>query len=296
MKIGVVTVLSDTDGLIEGLVASMNRQCFRNFELYVVENEGSNFKREEYIRLKLNSPYTFRRNLRNVGIATAMNQGIDYFLADKSFTHILFLSDNVEVDTLFLKRHADIMRAVPKVDALAPKLMHDARVGGVLYAGGSLSYLNGGFKNFNRDKIDKLLSRTLFRVDYAPICSLMVKTWPLRDSGVRMWDELFVCHDNAIFCHELQQAGFHMYFTPKIEVMCKVLPVNSKENTDVSNYYMTRNWLYWGLRRRNFAVLASAMFLYVFHTAVRNETKLQAMRDAVRMSRYAEPALSRAHL
>jgi hypothetical protein len=48
---------------------------------------------------------------------------------------------------------------------------------------------------------------------------------------------------------------------------------------------MTRNWLYWGLKRRNYAVLTSALALSGFHFVARNKIEIRAMRDALQMTR-----------
>ena len=296
MKIGIVTVLNTIDGLTDGFVSCINAQRFRNFEIFLLENDGLNARREALIRSKLNVPFTLVRSPRNGNAATAINLGIDHFLADNSFTHILFLSNDAEVSPLFLDRYSNIMRANSKVDVLAAKILHPSRAGKILYAGGKLSYVKGGFKYFDRKKIEKVLSRTLSRVTYAPNSSLMIKAWLLKDSGVRMWDELFICHDNTIFCHELQQAGFRMYVTPKIEVNCRPFSIDGKTIPEESRYYTTRNWLYWGIRRRNFAVLTSALFLFAFYTAVRNTVEREAMADAFRMTRSAKTMLSRAQV
>jgi GT2 family glycosyltransferase len=134
----------------------------------------------------------------------------------------------------------------------------------------------------------------LFRVDYAPNCALMVKTWLLRDSGIRMWDELYICQDNTVFCHELRQAGFRMYVTPKIEVKCKLFPNHSEITSQESKYYATRNWLYWGIKRRNVAVLASALLLLAFNAASGNGLEVDALLAAIRMTRSQRSVLRKA--
>ncbi len=121
-------------------------------------------------------------------------------------------------------------------------------------------------------------------MDYVPTCSLIVKTWQLRSAGIRMWEELFVYYDDTVFCHELRQAGFRMYFTPTIYLRHKISSSTGGVKSDFSRYFMTRNWLYWGLKRRNYAVLTFALALTSFHFVARNKVEIRGMRDALHMT------------
>ena len=284
-KIGIVTVLYKSDSVIQGFISSMNAQTFRNFDILFVENDSESFCCEQRIEDGFTGKYTFVRNPKNAGVAKGNNQGIDFFLSDSSYTHILFLNNDIEVNSDFLQMHVDLFAHHPEVDALAPKMFYYKPKGKVWYAGGKLSYLKGGCRHFGHNKRDRLTRHTLYRVNYAPTCSLMVKTWPLRDAGIRMWEELFVYYDDTVFCHELHQAGIRMYFAPEIHLWHKISSSTGGPRSEFSRYFMTRNWLYWGIRRRNIAVLASAFALGGFHFFARNKIEINAMRDALRMSR-----------
>ncbi|CAB4052744.1 hypothetical protein LMG9964_06434 [Paraburkholderia phenoliruptrix] len=285
VKIGIVTVLFKSDSVIDGFIESMNAQSFRDFHILFVENDVASFHCEQAIRNELTVPFTFVRNRDNAGVAAGNNQGIDFFLGDASYTHILFLNNDIEVNPDFLQKQADILTDHPEIDALAPKMFYYRPNGKVWYAGGKLSYLKGGCRHFGHNKRDRLTRKALYRVDYAPTCSLIVKTWPLRDAGIRMWEELFVYYDDTVFCHELTQAGIRIYFTPSIHLWHKISSSTGGAKSEFSRYFMTRNWLYWGIRRRNLAVLLSALALGGFHFLARNKIEMRAMRDALRMTR-----------
>ena len=285
MKIGIVTVLFKSDNVINGFIDSMNAQTFENFHILFVENDVANPHCERVIDEMLTTPFTFVRNYENTGVAAGNNQGIDFFLGDRSYTHLLFLNNDIEVDPDFLQKHVEILQLHPEVDALAPKMFYYKPEDKVWYAGGKLSYLKGGSRHFGHNKPDRLTTDALYRVDYAPTCSLIVKTWQLRKAGIRMWEELFVYYDDTVFCHELNQAGFRMYFTPTIRLRHKISSSTGGSKSDFSRYFMTRNWLYWGLKRRNYAVLTSALALSGFHFVARNKIEIRAMRDALQMTR-----------
>lgn len=284
-KIGIVTVLYKSDSVIDGFIHSMNAQGFSSFHILFVENDPENLHCEAQIRSNLSVPYTFIRNAKNAGVATGNNQGIDFFLKDPSYTHLLFLNNDIEVNADFLKRQVDVFAGHPEVDALTPKMFYFEPKGKVWYAGGKLSYLKGGCRHFGHNKRDRLTRRALYRVNYAPTCSLMVKTASLRDAAIRMWEELFVYYDDTVFCHELYQAGIRLYFAPEIHLWHKISSSTGGMKSEFSRYFLTRNWLYWGIRRRNVAVLASALALGGYHLLTRNKVEMRAMRDALQLSR-----------
>jgi GT2 family glycosyltransferase len=285
MKIGIVTVLFKSDPVIAGFIASMNAQQFTNFHILCIENDVENQICEATIRADLKVPNTFIRNKSNVGVAAANNQGLDFFLPDESYTHLLFLNNDIEVDADFLQRQVDILTANPRVDALAPKSFYYDTPGKPWYAGGKLSYLKGGCRHFGHNKPDRLTAKQLYPVDYAPTCSLIVKSLPLKKSGIRMWEELFVYYDDTIFCLELKRAGIKMYYTPTIHLQHKISSSTGGSRSDFSRYYLTRNWLYCGMKTRNLAVAISAIALTIFHAAARNKIELRALRDAFLLKR-----------
>ena len=124
MKIGIVTVLFKSDDVINGFIDSMNAQTFDNFHILFVENDVSNLHCERVIRAELKTPFTFVRNYENTGVAAGNNQGIDFFLADRSYTHLLFLNNDIEVGPDFLQKHVELLQLHPEVDALAPKMFY----------------------------------------------------------------------------------------------------------------------------------------------------------------------------
>jgi GT2 family glycosyltransferase len=285
MKIGIVTVLFKSDPVIAGFIASMNAQRLVDFHILCIENDVENHACENAIRANLKVPFTFIRNKSNVGVAAANNQGLDFFLPDPGYTHVLFLNNDIEVDADFLQRQIDILIANPHVDALAPKSFYYDTPGKPWYAGGKLSYLKGGCRHFGHNKPDRLTANLLYRVDYAPTCSLIVKSQSLKASGIRMWEELFVYYDDTIFCLELKKAGIRMYYTPTIHLQHKISSSTGGSRSDFSRYYLTRNWLYCGLKTGNLAVALSAIALTAFHAAARHKIELRALRDAFLLKR-----------
>ncbi|AWI81671.1 glycosyl transferase [Parazoarcus communis] len=279
-KVGIVTVLYKSNDVIKGFIDSINNQTFKNFHVLYVENDVNDFGCESYIKNNATHQYTFIRNKDNYGVAKGNNQGIDLFLEDESYTHILFLNNDIEIDQKFLQDHIQLFSENSFVDALAPKMVYHNTNGKIWYAGGKISYLKGNCRHFGHNKKDRLTGKVLFKVDYAPTCSLMIKSLVLRETQVRMWEELFVYYDDTIFCSELCKKNVRMYYTPTITLSHKISSSTGGNSSDFSRYYLTRNWLYWGIKAKNPVVIATGMVKYLYYLIFSRKIELKAMRDA----------------
>jgi GT2 family glycosyltransferase len=284
VKIGIVTVLYKSDSVIDGFIDSMNAQGFRDFHVYFVENDVDSQACEHAIRQSARFGYTFVRNQRNVGVAAANNQGLDFFLADATHTHILLVNNDIKVEPDFLLRQVAMFAATPDMDALAPKMFYHSEPSRIWYAGGELSYLKGGVRHLGHNKADRLTGKPLYRVSYAPTCSLMIRSQRLRASGIRMWEELFVYADDYQFCKELRHANIRLYYAPGIPLWHKISTSTGGRGSDFSRYHMTRNWFYLGLAHRNLAVLTLAPLRAIGWWVAGGRTELRALRDGWRMA------------
>lgn len=237
------------------------------------------------IRRDANFSYTFVRNSRNIGVAAANNQGLDFFLANLSYTHILLINNDVVFGSRFLDQQIRVFADNSMVSALAPKMFYHSDSKKVWYAGGSLSYLKGGVRHFGHNKRDRLVGKPLFRVTYAPTCSIMLRADRLRESHVRMWEELFVYADDFQFCIDLRSAGIAIYYAPDVHLWHKISASTGGKHSEFSRYHLVRNWFYLGLIHRNVAVLAVAPAMAIAWVLRRRHVELTALRDGWRMAR-----------
>ena len=282
MKIGIVTVLFKSSSVIESFIHCMNAQTWKEFDIFFVENEVDDQYCETYIRDNAKFPFTFVRNRRNEGVAKGNNQGIDHYLALTDTTHLLFLNNDIEVEANFLERQVKITQTYPEVEMLAPKMFYFGTGGRIWYAGGKLSYLKEGPVHFGHNKRDKLVGRELFRVTYAPTCSLLIRKDILIRTGIRMWEQLFVYQDDYVFCKELFKAGVSLYYTPDIHLQHKISTSTGGSKSDFSRYYLTRNWAYTLRKFRN--VLTILLPLVILSNVLRGaRIENRAILDSLKM-------------
>lgn len=294
-RIGIVTVLFKSAPVIDAFVICMNTQTFKNFHVYFVENEVTSEACRVAIERAARFNYTFVRNDRNMGVAAANNQGMGFFLADRGYTHVLFLNNDIEFEADFLRSQASIFRRHTEVDALAPKIFYFSEPSRVWYAGGKLSYLKGGVRHFGHNKHDRLTGRPLYRVTYAPTCSLMVDAARLRASGIRMWEELFVYADDYQFCKDLRAKRIALYYAPDIKLWHKISTSTGGSQSEFSRFYLTRNWAYLGIVHYNLAVLTLIPLRACLLLFRHRDVELKALREAWRMAKERRARRVRIH-
>lgn len=242
--IGIITVFYKSDSVIPAFIKCMNEQTHKNFEIIFIENDPSNTFSENYIKEHASFPFFYVKNATNNGIAAANNQGIDYFVKRNDTDFLLFLNNDIEVENDFLEKQLSMFERYKYVGALAPKMLYYNTDGKIWYAGGALSYLTGGVTHYGHNKPDKLVGKELYKVSYAPTCSVMIRTNLLLESGIRMWENLFVYYDDVVFAKELKQKKIQLYYTPTIVLQHKIGISSGGSQSEFSRYYKTRNWAY----------------------------------------------------
>jgi GT2 family glycosyltransferase len=254
-NIGIITVLFKSDAVLEDFINSLNGQTHQEFEVLFIENEVENYFTEAYIKQHSKFKYFFMRNAKNEGVAVANNQGIDHFSTKYDTDYILFLNNDIVFDNNFLEKHVEYFHKYDYVDALAPKMFYHQPGNKIWYAGGTLSYFKGNCRHWGHNKRDKLVGKDLFRVSYAPTCSLMVKKEVLVESRIRMWENLFVYFDDYVFSMELKKNKVKLYYTPNIHLLHKISISTGGRKSEFSRYYLSRNWTYLMRKQTNVGLL-----------------------------------------
>lgn len=277
MKIGIVTVLYKSTDVIDGFVTSLNRQNFKNFHVFILENDTENHICEKKIREGADFDYHFERSSQNVGVAAGNNRGIDYYLLRDDISHVLFLNNDVEFDEDFLQKQCDCMLK-HGIDCLAPKMYYFDPPEKIWYAGGEVNRLKNGPRHYGHNKPDKLKGKDIYPVTYAPTCSLLIKKDLFPKHGLRMWEQLFVYYDDYVFCLDLQRAGVRIFYAPDICLFHKISS-STGTNSEFSRYYSSRNWAYVARKTKNINCLFFPFFL-VFNFLTKKNIENKGIMDS----------------
>ena len=101
-RIGIITVLFKSDTVLEDFINCLNKQTHKNFEVLYIENDVENQFCEVYLKEHSKFDYRFVRNEKNVGVAAANNQGIDYFTGKEDANEQLTRQRGLKSDIVYM--------------------------------------------------------------------------------------------------------------------------------------------------------------------------------------------------
>lgn len=245
-KIGIVTVLYNSESVLEEFFETLNKQTYKNFILYVVDNlspDGSLALSE-----KLANYYQFEtriiRNDANYGVAKGNNIGIRRALADDCDLILLSnndiaLEDN-SIDKLVVgldKNKADMV--VPKIYIYGTKKIWAAGGGFIKKSGLTLHY-GEGQEDKGQFNIDQ-------KVDYAPTCFMLIQKEVFAQVGL-MDENYFVYYDDTDFVYRaLKRYGKTLCYVSDSQIYHNESTSTGKMS-DFSIRFLWRNLVYFALK------------------------------------------------
>ena len=240
-KISLVTVLFNSDNVLEGFFRSLSIQDFEDYHLYVIDNT-SNVTTDRLIvelTIKYNiSSWSHIKNPDNVGVAKANNQGIKLsLLSGSKYTLIL----NNDIEFLLTDVLSSIYEnAILKNESLiTPKILfYDTEK--IWMAGGEFSYIRGSTKHVGEGSANSAKFDIPRYFDYAPTCFMLIDNKVFREVGL-MDERYFVYYDDSDFIYRTLQAGYKVFYNPKITILHKVSSSTGGKESLFTLYYSNRN-------------------------------------------------------
>lgn len=158
-KIGIVTVLYNSESVLSDFFTSLEQQTYKNFILYVIDNASPDNSLQIAREMADKMPFrvVFIENPVNGGIAQGNNLGMIEALHDKC-DYILFSNNDIVIDKNAITILLDSLISL-NVDMVVPKIyFHNSSL--IWYAGGRFDCLRGGtahidYKKEDSDKYNK---------------------------------------------------------------------------------------------------------------------------------------------
>jgi GT2 family glycosyltransferase len=243
--IGVVTVLYNSNEVLEGFFLSLHRQLAGAFDLrvYVIDNSaddsGSVLSRQLGERHGVDTHVLF--NNANLGVAKGNNQGIELAMADRC-SHILLSNNDVEFGEGVIDGLVNEL-ARSRSSAVTPKIHYYDGDQCIWFVAGHFSpwtmqIHHRGIGERDVGQFDKLR-----RIDYAPTCFMLFPTELFSQLGL-MDEQYFVYYDDADFLWRMKEAGKPLQVVPSCLVRHKVSSSTGGDLTPFSVYYANRNRIY----------------------------------------------------
>jgi GT2 family glycosyltransferase len=198
--VGIITVITNEKHNLENFFYSLLRQTYKNYILYIVDNNSSDgsaeFFREiaensdidvKYIRLNYNSGFS---GGSNIGAQSAINDGCRY---------LFNINNDVVMENHCLEELVKLIETGSETACTGPLLFrHRIKDPGIIQEfGGKVNFKTGKTNKYfaNQNISDILLPETL-EVDFIGGGVLMIKTDVFKSVG--MWEEAYFAYYDEI--------------------------------------------------------------------------------------------------
>jgi GT2 family glycosyltransferase len=250
-RVGLVTVLFNSEDVLPGFFESLSAQKFSDYWLFILDNslnDASYKKSLDLIEQYGLQNVTLIKNQKNVGVAAANNQGINLSL-QMGCDYVLLLNNDIEFHDVNL--FGDLVQLADDSNEklIVPKIyFHDSRK--IWCAGGSFSNLKGTVVHRGEGEIDSGQYDKDGYIGYAPTCFMLIHKQVFDAIGI-MDEKYFVYSDDADFIWRANKFGFRTYYWAKGLVLHKVSSSTGGGLSPFSTYYCERNRIYF--IRKNFS-------------------------------------------
>jgi len=263
-KIGIVTVLYNSESVLEEFFETLSTQTHTNFVLYVVDNLSPD--NSLAVSKKLAFQYQFEtviiKNDANYGVAKGNNIGIRKAIEDQCDFVLLSNNDialeNESIENLLTGLHkynADM--GVPKIYFYGTHK--------IWAAGGGYNKRNGITTQYGQDEDDHGQFNMDKQVTYAPTCFMLIKK-EVFDSVGMMDENYFVYYDDTDFVYRALNKKKKKLWYISDSVIYHNESSSTGKMSDFSVRYLWRNLVYFALKNYHplYAVyVVSYNYLYI---------------------------------
>jgi hypothetical protein len=283
-KIGVVTVLFQSEPVLSEFFTSIAVQTYRDFTIFAVDNASQD---SSVALCRQHSELcTVITNEDNCGVAAANNQGIAAALA-AGCEYVLLLNNDVRFGANLFSQLLDGLRTHQCQMTTPLMYFYDAPDTLWCAGGGFTPWLGERPYHIAGNQRDSGQFTQAQRVDFTPTCCVLIQ----RDvfTCVGMMDErYFVYWDDTDFMLRARRAGVRLMLLPQAKLWHKVGALTGRYS-NFTLHYATRNHAYY-LRKHLPAPVAIAwLSIYAMAFAVaalishRGRVKLRAWLEGARM-------------
>lgn len=244
-KVGLVTVLFNSPGVLPDFYASVKKQKYDNKHLYVVDNSSNqdSFELTESLLHGDSVEYTFINNKgNNVGVAKANNQGIEQALLD-GCDYILILNNDLIFDAEDTLTKMMDLAELESCKLLSPVIMSYPEKK-VWYAGSFFNKTKAIAPHlFESEEYSHVIKDIPVNCDYAPTCFLLVHASIFTEIGI-MDERYFAYYDDTDFLYRAYDVGHRVRILNEPLVYHKVSTSTGGGLSLFGAYYLTRNRIF----------------------------------------------------
>ncbi len=210
--IGIVTVLYNSESVLDDFFTTLSKQSYKNFILYIIDNKSpdNSLVKAKELSKQVNFKTVIIENSQNDGVAKGNNLGIEQALKDGcdyvllSNNDIVLYEDTIE-NLLASTEKNNVFVSVPKI------LIYDNK--NIWYGGGVFDFKTFRVKHIGIDCPDSEIYNSEKYVTYSPTCVMLIHKSVFGTVGI-MDEKYFVYWDDTDFVYRLHKAGIKILYVP----------------------------------------------------------------------------------
>lgn len=242
--IGIITVLYNSETVLEDFFRTLNEQTYRNFVLYLIDNNSldrSVEKGKEYAKNVDFECKWFLQN-ENLGVAEGNNIGIKAALADNC-DYILLANNDIVLEKDTIQNLLDGLCATDATMAV-PKIYYWDKPNTIWTAGGGFLWLQFSTYHRGEHELDKGQYNKKQKINYAPTCFMLIKSAVFDRIGF-MDKKYFVYYDDTDFVWRAVKLGSEkLMYIPESCLWHKVSSSTGGSLSEFTIYFAYRNHIY----------------------------------------------------
>ncbi|MFT4071117.1 MAG: glycosyltransferase family 2 protein [Dysgonamonadaceae bacterium] len=263
-KIGIVTVLYNSDSVLKEFFVTLGEQTYKNFILYVIDNKSpdNSLALSKELALDVKFATVIIENECNYGVAKGNNIGIKRAIEDGC--DLVLLSNNditIERDTI---ENLLIGLETRKADMAVPKIYFYDTIK-IWAAGGYFQKSTGHTLHYGMREDDIGQYDNERQVGYAPTCFMLIRNEVFEHVGF-MDENYFVYYDDSDFVYRaLNKFNKRLWYVPSSLVHHKE-STSTGQMSDFSVKYLSRNIVYFSLKNYSLLYALYVILLNFFYT------------------------------
>ena len=288
-KIGIVTVLYNSEPVLEDFFRTLNEQTYTDFVLYLVDNaskDESVFKSQEYAKF-VSFECKWLLQKENLGVAEGNNIGIRAALEDKC-DYVLLSNNDIVLQLDTIEKLLEGMLSM-KATMAVPKIYYWDDPKKIWMAGGSFRWLQCSVSHRGENEIDAGQYDFMEFMSYAPTCFMLIKSSKFKDVGL-MDENYFVYYDDTDFVFRASRIYSNkviLYVYNSI-IWHKVSSCTGGGESDFTLKYVNRNQVYFALKNASKIRLFCFLCYLVIHFFCKKIHRYNARQRRLILKSYVE--------
>lgn len=246
-KLGIVTVIYNSESVLEDFFSSLEKQIYKNFVVYLIDNNSTDNSVAKGKELALHAGLTCKWFLQNgnLGVAEGNNIGIKAAL-DDGCGYVLLSNNDIVLEECTIQLLLNGLQET-KATMAVPKIYYYDCPSKIWMAGGGFKWLQ--FTTFHRgeNEEDHGQYNERMSVEYAPTCFMLIDASVFSRVGF-MDKRYFVYYDDSDFVWRSVKIGSEtLMYIPESKLWHKVSSCTGGPISDFSLHYSSRNHVFFAL-------------------------------------------------